>query len=111
MNWKKRKVLVAAVTASVLRCGIAWFAKAQSAAVAQRYEVAIVKWDGGDKLQFITPQKSEVMRLFKTGVQLPPEIHDEEFCLTWAANKMAQEGWEPVNLDATRILFRRAVIR
>lgn len=71
----------------------------------------MIKWDGPDKLQLITPQKSEAIRLFKTGVQLPPDIHDEEFCLTWAANKLAQEGWEPVNLNATRILLRRQVNR
>jgi hypothetical protein len=47
--------------------------------------VAIVKWDGPDKLQFITPQKSEAARLFKTGVKLTEDICKEEFCLTWAA--------------------------
>ncbi len=77
----------------------------------QRWEVGMIKWDGPDKLQLITPQKSEAIRLFKTGVTQPPDIHDEEFCLTWAANKLAQEGWEPVNLNATRILMRRSVSR
>jgi hypothetical protein len=76
-----------------------------------RYEVAIVKGDGPDKLQFITPQKSEAVRLFKTGVKLPEDICKEEFCLTWAANKMTQERWEPLSLDATRIVFRRQLIR
>jgi hypothetical protein len=31
--------------------------------------------------------------------------------MTWAANMMAQEGWEPTALDNERILFRRPVIR
>jgi len=91
--------------------GICWLALAQPVTPVPRYEVAIVKWDGPDKLQFITPQKNETMRLFKTGVKLPEDTHDEEFCLTWAANKMAQDGWEPLNLDGTRIFFRRQVNR
>lgn len=94
----------------VVLCGVL-LARAQGVSVAQRYEVATIKWDGSDKLQFITPQKSEIVRLFKTGVQLPPEIHDQEFCMTWAANKMAQEGWEPISLEGTRILLRRQVVR
>lgn len=52
-----------------------------------------------------------MLRLFKTGVELPKDIHDEEFCLAWAANKLAQDGWEPVNLNATRVLMRRQVSR
>ena len=71
----------------------------------------MIKWDGPDRIQFLTPQRSEVIRLFKTGVTLPPEVRDEEFCLTWAANKLAQEGWEPVNLNSTRILLRRPALR
>lgn len=85
--------------------------RAQGPAVAPRYEVAMIKWDGPDKIQLITPQKSETLRVFKSGATLPPEIHDEEFCLTWAANKLAQDGWEPVTLNSTRILLKRPVIR
>lgn len=84
---------------------------AQPSFTAQRYEVAIIKWDGPDKIQLITPQKSEFLRVFKTGAQLPPDIHDEEFCVAWAANKLAREGWEPVNLNATRLLMRRPTAR
>lgn len=97
--------------ALAMALGTAWLVRAQAPTSAGKYEVAMVKWDGPDKLQFLTPQKSEAIRLFRTGVQLPPDIRDEEFCLTWAANKLAQEGWEPVNLNSTRILFRRAVSR
>jgi hypothetical protein len=100
-----------AVATLVAALSTVFVARGQQPAVAPRYEVATVKWDGPDRLQFLTPQKSESIRLFKTGVQLPPEIRDEEFCLTWAANKMALDGWEPVNLNSTRILFRRPVIR
>ncbi len=52
-----------------------------------------------------------MLRLFKTGIELPRDILDEESCLAWAANKLAQEGWEPLNPDATRLLMRRPLSR
>jgi hypothetical protein len=109
MNSKTLALLVAAGTTLLFAVTLCLWA--QSSGGSQRYEVAIIKWDGSDKLQLITPQRSEFLRLFQSGVQLPRDIHDEEFCLTWAANKLAQQGWEPVNLDDTRILMRRAVNR
>jgi hypothetical protein len=84
-------------------------AQAPKPASAARCEVALIKWDGPDRVQFITPQKAEVVRVFKRGVELPSGIHDEQFCLAWAANELAKEGWEPVNLNATRILMRREI--
>lgn len=109
MNSKSTTGLL--LTVMALGLGAAFLTRAQGPAVVPRYEVAMVKWDGPDRIQYLTPQKSETVRLFKLGVVLPPDTRDEEFCLTWAANKMAQDGWEPVNLNSTRILFRRPVIR
>ena len=83
--------------------------RAQNAGGAQRYECAIIKYDGPDRIQYITPEKSETVRLFKTGVELPKDIHDEEFCMMYAANKLAKEGWEPVTLHATRLVLRRPI--
>ncbi len=108
---KHQKLLVTLALATIIVLGVVFLARAQTAGVAQRYEVAMIKWDGPDKIQLITPQKCEYIRVFKTGVQLPNDIHDEEFCVNWAANKLAQEGWEPVSLNATRILMRRPVNR
>ena len=105
---KNNKSTLIAIAAAAL-LSVVWLANAQPRNAVQKYEVAMIKWDGGDKLQFITPEKSEMIRLFKTGVDLPRDIRDEEFCLTWAANKLAQEGWEPVNLDSSRILMRRQI--
>jgi len=34
-------------------------------------------------------------------------LQPEEFFLAIACNKMAQDGWEPINLDSRRVLFRR----
>lgn len=83
-------------------------APAQDTAV--KYEYAIVKWDGPDYLYKNLPgNKLEVVRLEKIGIVVPKEAQNEEFCLSVAANLMAKDGWEPVNLNSRRILFRRAV--
>ena len=105
MNKRAALLILAIVAAGCF--GLTMLSKAQAPGAAVRYEVALIKWDGPDKIQFITPNKAEFVRVFKTGVGLPSDIHDEEFCLNWAANKLAQDGWEPVTLNATRILMRR----
>ena len=74
----------------------------------EQYEYAIVKWDGPDRLYFNLPDKFELKYLSKEGVTIPREAQAEEFCLAWAANKMAGEGWTPTSFDSRRILFRRA---
>ena len=74
---------------------------------AENYEYAMIKWDGPDKLAIIYPDRAELVRVFKH-TRLADEITPEEFCLTWGANKLGKEGWEPVNLNSRRILFRRA---
>lgn len=75
-----------------------------------KYEYAIVKWDGPDYLYENLPgNKLEVVRLQKIGIIVPKDAQNEEFCLSVAANLMAKDGWEPVNLNSRRILFRRAV--
>ena len=80
---------------------------AAMAAGAEHYEYAMIKWDGPDKLAMIYPDRADFVRVFKIA-KPPPEINDEEFCLTWGINRLAKEGWEPVNLDSRRILLRRA---
>jgi hypothetical protein len=107
----KNLLCIATLAALLVAVGVVSIGRAQNNLPATRYEVAIVKWDSPDKLQFIMPRKTELVRLLKTGVKVPEEIGEEEFCLTWAANKMTQDGWEPLNLDSRRILFRRQVIR
>jgi hypothetical protein len=74
----------------------------------QKYEYAIVKWDGPDRLFFNLPDgKFELKFLSREGVGIPRESQPEEFCLAWAANKMAKDGWTPHSFDSRRILFRR----
>ena len=108
---KRNQLLLASLAVAAVIGAASLGAKGQTGNTAQRYEVAIIKWDGPDKLQLITPQKSEYLRVFQSGATLPREIHDEEFCMTWGANKLAQDGWEPVNLNSSRMLLRGPVAR
>jgi hypothetical protein len=72
-----------------------------------QYQYAIVKWDGPDRLYYNLPNKFELIYLKQKKVIIPKDAQEEEFCLAWAANDMAKDGWEPHNLDSRRILFRR----
>lgn len=94
-------VLVAAFTWNTLHL------RAQDKASA-KYEYAIVKWDGPDRLFYNLPGSFELAHLRKDGVEIPKDTQEEEWCLMFAANKMAKDGWEPVTFDSRRILFRRA---
>lgn len=82
-------------------------AAALALARAENYEYAMIKWDGPDKLSMIYPDRAELVRVF-AHAKLPNDVTPEEFCLTWGANKLGREGWQPVNLNSRRILFRRA---
>jgi hypothetical protein len=75
-----------------------------------KFEYAIVKWDGPDRLYYNLPNKFEIVHLEKTGVTIPKEADAEQYCLAAAANVMAKDGWEPINLDSRRILFRRSLM-
>jgi len=105
--------LVIVFVGAVLWMATSLLVKAQAqaaAASAQRYECAMIKWDGPDKIQFILPDRTEMVRVFKdTAVTLPRDIHDEEYCVIWACNKMGKEGWEPIQLHATRVMFKRPI--
>jgi hypothetical protein len=81
---------------------------AQNKTFAPKFEYAIVKWDGPDRLYYNLPDSFQVVHIAKTGVKIPSDAQDEEWCLAYAANKMAADGWEPITLDSRRIVFRRA---
>ena len=75
---------------------------------ARTYEYAIVKWDGPDRLYYNLPGQFEVVQMKDRKVPIPKDAQPEEFWLAYAANEMAKQGWEAVNLNSRRILFRRA---
>ena len=75
---------------------------------ATKYEYAILKWDGPDRLFYNLPDRFEMVHIAKSGTKIPGDAQEEEWCLAYGANKMAQDGWEAVNLNSRRILFRRA---
>jgi hypothetical protein len=108
---KRTVLLLAGAVALVCVLGASTLLRAQPKASAQRCEAAIIKWDGNDKVHVMTPAKSEVIRVFSSGGQKLADIPEEEYCVTWAANKLAQEGWELVNLNNRRILMQRPVSR
>ena len=98
MNWNKWLTLGLA---------LALWIGASTTARAENYEYAMLKWDDPDKLAMIYPDRAEMVRVFKLA-KPPADVSQEEFCLTWGANQLGKEGWEPVNMDSRRILFRRA---
>ncbi len=87
------------------------FLHAQDKPVHQRYEYALLKWDGPDRIQIFYPDKFDSFRVFEKGNVLPKNAHDEEFCVNLVVNDLAREGWEPIQLHATRVMLRRAVVR
>ena len=74
---------------------------------ARTYEYAIVKWDGPDRLYYNLPGQFEFVQMKDRKVPIPKDAQPEEFWLAYAANELAKQGWEAVNLNSRRILFRR----
>jgi hypothetical protein len=103
----KKLLIITALFAGALLFNV-HLIKAQGKQDAPKYEYATVKWDGPDRLFYNLPDKFELVHLAKVGVKIPNDAQEEEWCLAYASNKMATDGWEPVNLDSRRILFRRA---
>jgi hypothetical protein len=81
--------------------------RAQDSARTITYEYAIVKWDGPDRLYYNLPDQFELVQMKDRKVPIPKDAQPEEFWLAYAANEMAKQGWEAVNLNSRRILFRR----
>lgn len=105
---KNKTLLVIGLTTLAIFLTASLLVKAQDKGAASRTECALIKWDGNDKVCVNVPNKSEIVHVFEAANARPPkDMQEEEFCLAWMANKLAQEGWEPVNLDSRRILFRR----
>ena len=104
-----KKIICIALFALVGCFAAPTFSLAQDKAA--KYEYAIVKWDGPDRLYYNLPNdKFELVHLEKDGVTIPKDADNEQYCLSIAANRMAKKGWEPINLDSRRILFRRLLV-
>jgi hypothetical protein len=104
---KKSLMILVLLAAFILLKG-AELASAQEKTAVQKFEYAMIKWDGPDRIQYILPDKFEFARLGEK-YPLPREAQAEEFYLTKAANELARQGWEALNIDSRRILFRRPV--
>jgi hypothetical protein len=106
---KKRSLLIMLALATVLAWAVpVGHSQEKSPAAAPKYEYAVVKWDGPDRVYYNLPEKFELVYLSKTGVKIPQGAQAEEWCLAYVANVMAKEGWEALNINSRRILFRRA---
>jgi hypothetical protein len=109
---KKTTLLALGGTALAVWLGASVLLTAQEKTSAARYECALIKWDGNDKVCVNLPDKSEILRVYElSNTRTPREMQEEEFCLAYMANKMAKEGWEVVTLDSRRLLFRRPAAR
>jgi hypothetical protein len=106
----KKLALTLAVIAGLGLLGSTFMVRAQNKPSAA-YEYAIVKWDGPDRLYYNLPEKFELVYLSKQGITIPKEAQNEEYCLAFACNYMAKSGWEPVNLDSRRVVFRRPSVK
>lgn len=106
---KKNLVLFALLAVFILFNG-GRAVTAQEKAAAQKFEYAMIKWDGPDRIQYILPDKFEFARLGEK-YPLPKDAQAEEFYLTKAANELAKQGWEALNIDSRRVLFRRPVAK
>jgi len=102
-----RKLLLVIAVAALAVTWVAMPGKAQEKA-APKYEYAILKWDGPDRLFYNMPGRFELVHLERKGVKIPGDAQNEEWCLAYGANELAIEGWEPITLDSRRLLMRRA---
>jgi hypothetical protein len=82
---------------------------AQGRSAPQQYEYAILKWDGPDRIQICYPDRFESYRVFEKGIGLPKGAHDEEFCVNYGVNLLARDGWQAIQLHATRVMLQRPV--
>jgi hypothetical protein len=107
-----KKIICIALFALVGCFAMPTYSMAQNTTVNhQYYEYAVVKWDGPDRLYINLPgDQFKLVHLEKDGVTIPKDADSEQFCLAVAANRMAKDGWEAVNLDSRRILFRRQLM-
>lgn len=97
------------ITIVVLSIGGSLLLRAQEKPGRQLYEYALLKWDGPDKVQVFYPDKFDYFRVFEKGNTLPKNAHDEEYCVNLVVNNLAKDGWEPIQLHATRVMLRRQV--
>jgi hypothetical protein len=111
MSGKKVAVLVVLVALAIVSLSAVTVmpAGAQGKS-APKYEYALLKYDGPDRIQIFYPGKYDKFRLGER-MPVPKDVRDEEFCVNTMINELAKDGWEPIQLHATRVLFRRGLDR
>lgn len=104
----KKYLLIALLPGALLIAALTQSLTAQAPVQSPaRWEYGILKWDGPDRIYYNLPGKFELVHLRDKGIDVPKNAQEEEFYLTRAANEVATDGWEIVNLDSRRLLIRR----
>ena len=67
---KKLPVLLVLI---LLAVGASFPARTAENSSAQRYEYAVVKWDGPDRIYYNLPDRFELVYLTRTGVTIPKD--------------------------------------
>lgn len=107
----KKICLLLLLPAALFLAALTQRSTAQATATTPRWEYGILKWDGPDRIYYNLPGKFELVHLNDKGVDRPKNAQEEEFYLAYAANQVAAEGWEVVNLDSRRLLLRRPQVK
>ena len=109
----KTKLITTIIAAILLICAVVPRVSADDKPAAkQRYEYAIIKYDGPDRIQIMYPnQKVDMYRVFDKGVKLPADAKQEEFCVTYAVNELAKDwlGSDPTARHARHAAPRVAL--
>jgi hypothetical protein len=107
----KKSFIILALIAALSFVGSSLLVRAQSRNTAAKFEYTIVRWEDPDRLYYNYPDgRFELVYLVKTGQKIPESASSQEYCLAQACNFLAKTGWEPLNLDSQRIVFRRSRI-
>ena len=107
----KKPLIILVIIVAMALAGSSLIVSAQSRNAAAKFEYTIVRWEDPDRLYYNYPDgRFELVYLFKTGQKIPESASAQEYCLAQACNFLAKSGWEPVNLDSQRIVFRRSRI-
>ena len=107
----KKPLIILTIIAALALAGNSLIVRAQSRSASAKFEYTIVRWEDPDRLYYNYPDgRFELVYLVKTGQRIPEGASAQEYCLAQACNFLAKTGWEPLNLDSQRIVFRRSRI-
>src|SRR5207244_3365530 len=96
-----KKLLIAIMLGGALLVS-ATYLRAQNKTAAARYEYAIAKWDGLDRVSYYLPDRADITFLKKEGVNFPKGVEEEEFSLAYAAKAVTARTPSPQSKTLAR---------